>query len=225
MGLKQGTLVSLVEKGAPLVADTVFHHMLQALDCLAVNDIIHRDVKPENILYVTQPDGQHQFQLGDFGLCNTGINAKTFAGTYIYLAPEILGEEKQTYKVDVWSLFVTMLWVLDLRAFRQACQLFKTVGDIRKTILAASNEQAVTKIRQMAIVNPEDRASAAQMLVQCFDGVGLSTTLDQVPPLFSDLAFASTLTSASPISAAPKAQTARSLKATNNRIRKGRRYL
>jgi len=54
----------------------------------------------------------------------------------------------------------------------------------------ASNEDAVSKIREMAILNPEERASAAQMLVKCFDGVGLSTPRSQVPALNTSPAIA-----------------------------------
>lgn len=47
----------------------------------------------------------------------------------------------------------------------------------------ASNVDSVSKIREMAIVNPEERASAAQILVKYFDGAGLSTPRNQVPAL------------------------------------------
>src|SRR4051812_20730164 len=52
MGLKGGTLESIIESGDGLpmsIADSLFPQMLQALDCLAYNGIVHRDVKPENI--------------------------------------------------------------------------------------------------------------------------------------------------------------------------------
>ena len=51
--------------------------------------IIHRDVKPENIIYISHPGGQYQFQLGDFGLSNRQATAVTFCGTPIYMAPEM----------------------------------------------------------------------------------------------------------------------------------------
>ena len=50
---------------------------------------------------------------------------------------------------------------------------------------AASNVESVSKIREMAIVNSEERASAAQMLVKYVDGAGLSTPRNQVPALTS----------------------------------------
>ena len=105
MGLKEGTLESLVEsRSCPPIADSVFHHMLQALDCLASMGIVHRDVKPENILYISQPGDQYQFQLGDFGLCNRAISATTTIGSPIYMAPEMFRKGDQTHKVDIWLL-------------------------------------------------------------------------------------------------------------------------
>jgi serine/threonine protein kinase len=187
MGLKEGTLESMVESGDGLptsVADSLFPQMLQALDCLAYNGIVHRDVKPENILYVSQPGGQYQFQLGDFGLCNRVVDAATFAGSYMYMAPEMLRKGGQTSKLDVWSLFVTMLWTLDAGGFRQRSNQFKSVEDVQQAVLhAASKIDTVSKIQEMAVVNPKERASAAQMLVKYYNGVGLSTPRNQVPAL------------------------------------------
>jgi serine/threonine protein kinase len=189
MGLKEGTLESLVWNAASpstSIAGLVFVQMLQALDCLEWNGIVHRDVKPANILYTLQPDGQHQFQLGDFGLCNRVVDATTFAGSRPYMAPEMFRKGGQTSKLDVWSLFVTMLWTLDVGEFRQRCNQFKSVDDLQDAVSAASKVDTVSKIREMAIVNPEERASAAQMLVKCFNGTGLSTPRSRVPALTSN---------------------------------------
>ncbi|EXJ96340.1 hypothetical protein A1O1_01466 [Capronia coronata CBS 617.96] len=71
----------------------------------------------------------------------------------------------QTDKVDVWALFVTMLWTLDLGEFRQNSKSLKSPGEAHVMILSmASNEDAVSKIREMACLSPAQRASAAQML-------------------------------------------------------------
>ncbi|KJZ69990.1 hypothetical protein HIM_10617 [Hirsutella minnesotensis 3608] len=154
MGLMQGTLESLVKSGisTPVIqlGECVFHQMLQAIDCLAFEGIIHRDVKPENILYVWQSSGYH-FQLGDFG-------------------------GRQTHKVDVWSLYVTMLWTLDMEDFRHQSNEFRSVEDAQKAVLSiAAAAEAVSNIREMAMLNPDERASAAQMLVKCYNGLGLTT--------------------------------------------------
>jgi len=90
----------------------------------------------------------------------------------------------QTQKVDVYSLFVTMLWVFDAGELCQGSKEFKTFAQVHRAVSsAASNVDSVSKIREMVIINPEERASAAQMIVKYFSGVGLSTPGKQVPPL------------------------------------------
>ncbi|KAJ4321577.1 hypothetical protein N0V84_005248 [Fusarium piperis] len=183
MGLKDGSLEKLVLE-PPLriedVAQTVLHQMLQATDCLATHGIVHRDIKPENILYVFRQSKYH-FCLADFGLSNREDLATTFSGTPIYMAPEILHRAKQTHKADIWSLFVTMLWTLDIKGFRQASASAQNLPQVQTEI--SSRIPTLRVIQDMAREDPDERASAAQMLVKCFDGRGLVTPRNQVPPL------------------------------------------
>ncbi|PGH29545.1 serine/threonine protein kinase [[Emmonsia] crescens] len=183
MGLKEGSLESLCLSGTTFNAETLFSHMLQALDHLAFRKIIHRDVKPENILYVTRPDG-HQFQLGDFGVCNSTVSAKTRIGTPIYMAPEVASGGQQTPKADVWSLFVTMVWTLDCQGFREKSENFVSSADIYSMVTSvAATDEKLSGIRKMAVCEPENRASAAEMLIEYFLGDGLSTSVNTAPRL------------------------------------------
>lgn len=184
MGLKEGSLRSLFESRSDNdLAKTAFHQMLQALDFLATYGLIHRHVKPDNILYETGPDNQYQFQLGDFGLCTRTVSATTTVGTPYYMAPEMLQNGKQTDKVDVWSLFVTMVWTLDVGGFRQTLTQLTSIDAVYGAVLHAAKNQHILSIREMAEIIPECRASAAQMLVKCFNGEGLSTPRHRVPAL------------------------------------------
>jgi serine/threonine protein kinase len=210
MGLKEGTLESLIRSGCDPVSIVrdVFRQMLQPLDCLAWKGIIHRDVKPENILYLSQESGQYQFQLGDFGLCNRAISAVTSVGTPIYMAPEMGRKGGQTHKADVWSLFVTLLWTLDEEDFRQRSTQFKCYEDILEAILStASRGERISAIREMAIVNVEERASAAQMLVKWCNGKGLSTPLNQIPSLDNRPSFSLTAIRPTALPSAPTPRT------------------
>ena len=70
--------------------------------------------------------------------------------------------------------------------FRQRSNRFKTVAEVQRAVLsAASSVASVSRIREMAIVNPEERASAAQMLLKRFDGAAppsLTTRTPQTKP-------------------------------------------
>ncbi|KAF4632615.1 hypothetical protein G7Y89_g5511 [Cudoniella acicularis] len=79
-----------------------------------------------------------------------------------------------------------MLWTLDAGGFRQRSNQFESVEDVQEAVLhAASNVDSVSKIQEMAAVNPKERASAAQMLVKYYNGIGLITPRNQVPALIS----------------------------------------
>ncbi|AEO65261.1 uncharacterized protein THITE_2048148, partial [Thermothielavioides terrestris NRRL 8126] len=187
MELKEGTLRSLVCGGCSVslrdLATTAFHHMLQALDFLSTRGIIHRDLKPENILYTTRQDGFH-FQLGDFGNSNREKHEDKFAGTAIFMSPEIYYEFPwQTPKADVWSLFATLLWTLDTGGFRRLEAGYRDYDDIQSTVQSLAEAPEMAPTREMARSSAQTRASAAQMLVRLFDGKGLTTPRSQVHPL------------------------------------------
>jgi serine/threonine protein kinase len=111
------------------------------------------------------------------------INAATQLGTPPYMASEIFESGYQTYKIDVWSLFVTMIWLLDAGRFRQDSDKFKNILQIRQAVVSAASGSLVSRIKAMAIINPKERASAAQMLVEHYHGAELSTPRSQVPAL------------------------------------------
>ena len=196
MGLKDGTLQSLLSsEGCPSpvrTGETCFMHMLKALDFLSTEGIIHRDLKPENILFVRLPGippcgDEYLFQLGDFGLSNRVISAKTHAGTPLYMAPEVYYKGRQSSAADIWSLFVTIMWVLDVRGFREKSQKFEGYPQVSAVVQDASSPSgALSAICEMGRVDPDKRASAAQMLIKCFDGEGLSTPRQKIKALPSD---------------------------------------
>lgn len=87
--------------------------------------------------------------------------------------------------------FVTMLWTLDVEGFR------------RKSPRFAASKEDVSKIQEMAIINLKQRASAAQMLVKCFNGDGLSTPRNQIPALRNSPPSAMATSVRAPASAPP----------------------
>lgn len=175
MELMNGSLTSLAEdqafKSEPRraeLAGDVFEAMIQALDYIANAGIIHRDIKPDNIFYKLLPPEKRRYKLGDFGLSNGQEVARTYVGSPLYMAPEICDEEEhrqtQTHKADVWSLFVTIMWILDIDNFRRASYSMDSRQQVYEAIRLRADNPAINSIRDMAEVNPDKRASAADMI-------------------------------------------------------------
>ena len=74
------------------------------------NNIIHRDLKLENILikYIDKEKKKYKIKLSDYGsskrLISLSRSCNSHSGTLAYMAPEILKGEKYNYKCDLWSI-------------------------------------------------------------------------------------------------------------------------
>lgn len=77
-------------------------------------NIIHRDIKPKNILV----DRQGTFKLSDFGVAKKLEGrgyASSLKGNYEFMAPEVIHEQKSDARSDVYSLGLVMYWLLNNR--------------------------------------------------------------------------------------------------------------
>ncbi|MEO5347428.1 MAG: bifunctional serine/threonine-protein kinase/formylglycine-generating enzyme family protein [Magnetococcus sp. YQC-9] len=75
--------------------------------------LVHRDIKPDNILGRIEADGRITWYLADWGLAESwrGEHAPRFSGTSRYTAPEVW--KKRRYLVsDVYSLGMTLYFML-----------------------------------------------------------------------------------------------------------------
>ncbi|MEU2014353.1 serine/threonine-protein kinase, partial [Nocardia sp. NPDC019302] len=90
---------------SPARAVGIIEQIASALDAAHASNLVHRDVKPANIL-VTDADFAY---LADFGIAHTeGDSAVTLVGmavgSYIYMAPERFDVGPVTGRADVYSL-------------------------------------------------------------------------------------------------------------------------
>ena len=86
-----------------------FRHLLSGLHHIHQSNVIHRDIKLENV-FLNQD--RSKAVIGDFGLSNLwspGSNLKTRCGSAEYAAPELL-DKRQQYgpSIDIWSSGVVL---------------------------------------------------------------------------------------------------------------------
>lgn len=108
-----GTLSEKLEYGRldEMTAFRIFIQIASAVKFLHENNVAHRDIKTENILF----DTKGHPKLADFGWANKinpGELRKTFCGTYEYMSPEMIRECGHDKTIDVWALGVLLYEML-----------------------------------------------------------------------------------------------------------------
>ncbi|XP_017450658.1 putative sperm motility kinase W [Rattus norvegicus] len=164
-----GNLVELIREEGPLPeeqAKKMFGQVVSALRYCHSRGIVHRDIKPQNILI----DAAGNVKLIDFGVaikCRPGTLLKTQCGTRGFCAPEIvLGEPYDGKKADVWSLGVLLFFLTTgYFPFRGGTtdQIKQKVTTGTYTIPTHLSGQLENLIHQILTVSPELRPSIEEI--------------------------------------------------------------
>lgn len=169
--------------------------MLSALSFLDDNQVVHFDVKPQNILFTTK---QHSvsgyiFQLADFGLAGKPpFLMNDVRGTPGYMAPEInreysimaahqsegtiRSEPPPTFtgKVDIWSLYVSLLSIMNVWSFHERLAAMgtsengtlwpKECAEVELLVIQSTFNPEMSPFYGMAMLEPSVRTSAKAMI-------------------------------------------------------------
>ncbi|CAA7263637.1 unnamed protein product [Cyclocybe aegerita] len=163
--LKQG---KFTEQDAVAVVRSV----LKGVSYLHDHDIVHRDLKPENILYRTK-DTDSDIVIADFGIAkhlhSPDEQLHSLAGSFGYVAPEVLLKEGHGKPVDMWAIgIITYVLLCGYSPFRSddVKILIKetTVAkiDFHDRYWKNVSDEAKNFIRLLLRPDPSERPTATQ---------------------------------------------------------------
>jgi serine/threonine protein kinase/TPR repeat protein len=106
---------------SPLVALTITGQVARALNAAAQHGLVHRDIKPANLMLVKEDD-ELVAKVIDFGLAKAAVPGEAedavtlsmggFVGTPHFASPEQLEEKEIDSRSDIYSLGVTLWYML-----------------------------------------------------------------------------------------------------------------
>ncbi len=149
---------SLIKDGPiePVRASKLIHQVVQALGAAHRSGLVHRDVKPANVLLTRNGTAK----LADFGLVRRHAdpelaNAKV-AGTPTFMAPELFGGDKATPQSDLYAVGVSFYYLLSAR--------LPFAADRIGRLIQLHRHEPLPDIRKVAPGVPDD---VAEILARC----------------------------------------------------------
>ena len=141
-------------------------HVTKALIYLHNKNIMHRDIKLENVML----DNFNNAKLIDFGFATTFEPGQIFTeaiGSIFYLAPEMLEPEQYDYRIDIWMVGILYYELLTKKPPFDGDSKY----EIAKNIVGAEPEypyyiptQTVRNISLILVKDPNKRISLLEIL-------------------------------------------------------------
>lgn len=176
-----GELAKWLKKNGPMKEDKskiIMRKIVDAISYLHKNEIVHRDLKLENILIKDSVDDVEylDIKITDFGLSSqrqslgTDSMFEEYCGTPLYMAPEIIDNFPYSQLCDVWALGIIMFIILTSQLPFTADTENKLREQIRKAeintntpIYMKLSPEAKDCLSRMFKVNPAYRITSREL--------------------------------------------------------------
>ncbi|XP_034280413.1 serine/threonine-protein kinase Nek8 [Pantherophis guttatus] len=151
-----GTLAEFIHKRGNSLLDeeTILHFFAQillALHHVHAKQILHRDLKTQNILL----DKHHTtVKIGDFGISkilSSKSKAYTVVGTPCYISPELCEGKPYNQKSDIWALGCVLYELASLKRAFEAANLPALVLKIMSGTFAPISDRYSPELRQLIL--------------------------------------------------------------------------
>ena len=170
----------------PRQAISVVDAILAALEAVHEAGMIHRDLKPDNVLLGT--DGQ--IKLADFGLARAVTNAtttKTLIGTVGYVAPELVTRSGADERTDLYTLGIMFYEMLTgSQPYTDDVPIQVAYRHVHDRVKAPSEAVPGLSPQLDALVlwatspNPDDRPESASSMRQALGEARLAMTDEEL---------------------------------------------
>ena len=168
-------------------ACSIWRQIANGLAFIHSKNIVHFDIKPQNILLSASVA-----KICDFGLAqrikdNTPVDYP--GGTFSYLAPECLNDQEGSFPLDIWALGGTVLFLLRIIPLPKTPTNFKSIAKNKEQInqwqtqltnhAANYERQSIRRLLLLHLTkDPAERTTASSLITENWEALPLPFTDD-----------------------------------------------